>query len=92
MWENTEMKFGIYDTKDKSWIGDESGPKLFDDELLAKVGRQVIACQLTGSDLTCVQMGWEVRPFNEGSLRKKSEQPLKFTGVEALTRIEEGRC
>lgn len=40
------MKWGVYDTRDNVWMGDDSGPKLFNDQLLARCAAQILDMRL----------------------------------------------
>lgn len=81
------LSWGVFDTQDNLWIGDDHGPKLFppDQEDIAKVACQVIA----------MQAGWPLhrlraRQYDAGSIRIVDEQPLHCSGLAALRRVEKG--
>jgi hypothetical protein len=90
----SDVAYGVYDTVDNCWLGDETGPKLFarkdakngvTQEILAR-----ISAQMTG-----VQMGYPVgrlraQVFNEQELRLRDSVPTKMSAVEALTKLENG--
>lgn len=75
--------FGVYDTADECWLGDDHGPKLFADEMLARVSAQ----------LTCAQMGWTptrcvARPYQGGlGWTLKDELPTLLAPAEAMAAL-----
>lgn len=79
------MSWGIYDTRDNCWIGDDAGLKVFDDHMLARIAAQVIKTQMLGIDLACRLIAKEI---DSNNLRLKDEIKLKLTGEQALRRIE----
>lgn len=80
-------RFGVYDTKDNCWLGDENGPKVFENYLVARVASQVYAMQSFGTDLVC---RYKAMPIPEGINKKKDEVPTKMDTLQALTRLENG--
>lgn len=79
------QKWGVLDTKDNLWIGDEKGPDLFSTEVLAKISAQVMG----------VMAGYEPgrlreRAYPEGPVRLKDSVDTKMDARTALRRIEEG--
>lgn len=77
--------YGIYDTKDNCWIGDDKGPRLFEVEIIAKVAAQVM------EDQVGVGPGrYRAVEYSGGEPRLRDEVPVKRTAEEALRRIEEG--
>ncbi len=78
--------WGIYDTQDDSWLGDEQGPKLFEDEVLAKVSAQVTSAQLGGNPTRC-----RAREYDGSGTRYKGEHKTLRSAHEALKGIERGR-
>lgn len=80
------MEYGLFDTVDQCWLGDDKGPKTFTDKKLAQVSAQ----------MTCVQLGWrqdrvKPMPYDGGADKLKDELGLKLTPAEALKAIEDGR-
>lgn len=94
-------RYGIYDTKDNCWLGDENGPKLFDDDALdervagtgvgayglARIAAQLAETQVFGTDMGC---RYQAREFNEKNLRKKDTIETKMGPDKALARLEGG--
>lgn len=94
--EAQDVTYGIYDTQDNCWLGDESGPRLFTRastewakgmpvNLIAKISAQV----------TGVQMGYapgrlQAREFNDQNLVLRDKVDTKMTALEALKKIENG--
>ena len=79
------MKYGIFDTQDHCWIGNDKGPKLFDEELLAQVAAQ----------MTCAQLDWPLtrlraKPYDGSGIQLKDEIKTKRTAVRALRLVEGG--
>jgi hypothetical protein len=92
----SDASYGVYDTQENCWLGDETGPRLFTRELSKEangVPQELlarIAAQLAG-----VQCGYAVgrlqaRVFNEDDLVLKDSVPTKMSAVEALTKLENG--
>lgn len=79
------MRWGIYDTRDNCWIGDDAGPQVFEDHLLARISAQVMEDMLYGSDLGGRLVAKEL---NSNALRLKDEVPVKHSAIESLRRIE----
>jgi hypothetical protein len=79
------MKYGLYDNQGKCWLGNEDGPKTFDDFMLARVAAQIVEDQITGSDLGC---RIEAKELPEDSWKFKDTVSLKHSTLESLQRIE----
>lgn len=77
------MKYGVYDTSDDCWMGDEKGPKLFIDRELARMAAAVIDEQTGNAPGTC-----EARPYVTAAMRLKDEIVAKRTPLQALQRLE----
>lgn len=80
------MKWGIYDPVDGCWMGDEQGPRLFDDQAIARVA----------SEMVDVMAGWPRRrcqeqPYPGGMATLKGEVEKKMSSEEALKGMEDGR-
>ena len=88
-------QWGLYDTKDNSWIGDEKGPRLFPDqmingkiadgEILARIAAQMVDMQLGRVAVT------RAREYTENAVFKKDTLKTTCNTEDALRRIEEGR-
>lgn len=85
------MKWGLYDTVDLCWLGDEHGPKLFDEgDPLYKGERD--SCHLVArlaAEMADIQMGHRphhtiARPYDGTGTKFKDEIPLKRTMEEAM--------
>lgn len=94
--EAQDVKYGIYDTQDCCWLGDENGPKLFDrDHELVKRGLpQRVAAQIA-AQMTAVQVGYPqtrlvAREFKPQELVHKDSVDTKMSAVEALRKLENG--
>lgn len=81
------LMWGLLDTQDNTWIGDDFGPVLHEEEWTAKVAAQVVD----------VQLGQEpgrtrAREFPaQQNLRLKETVDTKMGTLEALEGLEEGR-
>ncbi len=82
------MNWGIYDTKDKLWIGDNSGPRLFpeDQHDIAVLAAEIVAVQL-GHAIT----RYRAREFFGWDAHLVDEINTKMTPEEALKCLEEGK-
>lgn len=78
-------KFGIYDTKDNCWLGDDSGPRTFEDFMLARVAAQIWEDQVTGTDLGGRFKAYEIP---EGSWNLKDHVAVKRSTLQSLRRVE----
>ena len=75
------MMWGLYDTKDNVWMGDDEGPRLFSDSLVAQVAAQILDTRLR-------QEPGRTRPkeFEPRELRLKDEITPKMTHAQAFKR------
>jgi hypothetical protein len=86
--------YGLYDTQDDCWLGDDTGPKLYTHELVAKLnGLPLHTAARIAAQMIEVQLGYapgrlQPREFNEENLVLKDEVPTLMTAEEALTRLE----
>lgn len=79
-------KWGIFDTKDCLWLGDDIGPKLFDDEMLAKIAAEMADVQLRQNTGRC-----RARAFiPAGHMSVRDELPVKLEPLRALKLLEHG--
>lgn len=83
----TDLVWGIYDKADNCWIGNDDGPRLFDDHIIARMAAQVIECAVYGTDLGCK---YEARIYPKAPVRLRDKVDLKLTPLKALERIEGG--
>jgi hypothetical protein len=81
------MKFGLYDSEDNVWMGNEDGPLLYGEERLAKVSAMV-----TDRCLHQPQGRTRAIPFDVKSVKLRDTVPLLETPVDAIAQIEEGRA
>jgi hypothetical protein len=88
--------YGLYDTQDNCWLGDETGPKLYTRELVEKLnGLPLHTAARIAAQMIEVQLGYapgrlQPREFNGENLVLKDEVPTLMTAEEALTRLEGG--
>lgn len=83
--ENKIVLYGIYDTQDNCWLGDEFGPKRFDDFMVARIAAQVYEDQTLGTDLGG---RYKAKPIPTEEFQKKDEIATKRTTLKSLQRIE----
>ncbi len=77
--------FGLYDTKDNCWLGDDNGPTTYTDYMIARVSAQVQDVRLGQKCGRTVAKEYDPAPK-----RLKDTVDAKMTNLEALTAIEEG--
>lgn len=77
--------YGLYDTQDDCWLGDNKGPLLYEEEDLAKVGAQVLDVRLKQAPGRT-----RAKPFAEESLVKKDEKETFVEAEEAIAKLERG--
>lgn len=89
-------RYGIYDTRDNCWIGDETGPRVFTSEdsdkangLPQRVLAQ-IAAQMAEKQLGYGMGRLRAQEFRDGGFTLKDEVQTKMTALEALIRVENG--
>ena len=79
-----KKKWGLYDTVDNLWMGNNEGPLVYDVEQWAKLAAQVMNKQL-GYVLRI-----ECRVYDESPKHLKDEVKAVMSGVEAIKNLEEG--
>ena len=77
--------WGLYDKKDNCWLGDENGPKPYEDKTIARIAAQVIADQLGYGELS---KRIEARELPDYNLKLKDSVDTKRTALESIRRIE----
>jgi hypothetical protein len=75
--------YGLYDTQDDCWMGNDQGPLLYEDEDVAKVGAQVLDVRLKQKPGRT-----RAKPFAKESLVKKDERETFVRAEEAIARLE----
>lgn len=81
----TETKYGLLDMVDNCWLGDETGPKLFDELWVAR-----IAAQVADERLGYAPGRTRAIPYMEGPVRLKDQVDTKMSALEALQKLEDG--
>jgi hypothetical protein len=77
--------YGLYDLRDKLWLGEDAGVVTFSDRLLAEAARDVARIRLRW------QIGRiEVRVYDGNATRLRDEQPNHMSAAKALRRIVSG--
>jgi hypothetical protein len=93
------MQWGVFDTVDQVWMGDATGPKLFDEEapgpdqkrlgpaaeVLAKVASQLVDTQLRQAPGRT-----RAKAYDGSGTTLKDEKPTVMTPLKALIRLERG--
>lgn len=77
--------YGLYDTQDDCWLGDDQGPLFYEEEDVAKVGAQVLDVRLKQAPGRT-----RAKPFAEESLVKKDEKETFVGAEEAIAQLEKG--
>jgi hypothetical protein len=77
------QQWGLLDVQDNLWLGDDEGPKIYDDLVIAMCARTVVS----------IQFGWpasrlRVEPYDSHGAKRDEVEPL-MTTLNAL-RIAEG--
>jgi len=81
----TDVGFGIYDTVDNCWLGDDNGPVLYGDLVIARISAQVQGVRL-GYEPTRLQH----RVYDYKPVRLRDTVNAKMDNVTALKLIEDG--
>lgn len=94
--EQSDVGYGIYDTRDNCWIGDNVGSRVFtrkDSEEAKGIPQETmakIAAMMAGVQLGYAVGRLQARVFNETDLQMTGEMPTKMTAEEALIKLESG--
>lgn len=89
-----DTAYGIYDTQDNCWLGDETGPKLFTREHeLVKLGMPRQLAARIAAQMTAVQLGYtpgrlQAVEFKGQDLVHKDSVDTKMTALAALKILE----
>lgn len=79
-------KYGIYDTVDHCWIGDNDGPNLCENYTLQRLAAEVTEHQLYGTRVGRLK----ATPFGDHPLKFKDSVNTKMSGEQAIKEIEDG--
>jgi hypothetical protein len=82
----TTILYGVLDTVDGLWIGNEDGPVLYESEDLAKVSARIVGVRLGHSPLR-----YRARLWQPCEMTKRDTLPTKMDALKALTLLEEGK-
>jgi len=74
-------RYGIWDTSGRCWMGNDDGPLVYTDEMMARAALTIISEQFQSTHF-CKKMFWE------DSVVLKDEIKPRMSPVEALRRIE----
>lgn len=80
------MLWGLLDTVDRVWMGNDAGPLTYEEEWLARTAAQVV-------DVRCGYPPGRTRAveYIEGPKRLRDSVDTKMTTLDAIKGIEEGR-
>jgi hypothetical protein len=88
--------YGIYDTQDDCWLGDDNGPRLYDRVISEKLNGmpQQLAARIA-AQMTAVQLGYPqtrliARVYDGSGTKLRDSVDTKMTAVEALRKLENG--
>lgn len=84
------MTYGLYDTKDGLWMGDESGPLLFDSEKDIDSKFAGVRAQMVDAQLGQATGRTRAQEWKPGALRWRDERPVVRDAETALSMLEEG--
>lgn len=76
-------EWGVYDTVDRVWIGDDGGPKIFMDPALATIAAMVVDEQLGQTPGRT-----RAREYVQGPLRLRDTVPTRMGTLRALQNLE----
>lgn len=76
--------WGLYDTKDDCWIGNDDGPVTYQEAHMAKLAAQIVNKRFGYSDRI-------VHKIYEKATKLKDRQTPTLSFVEALDQLEKGR-
>ena len=85
------VKYGLYDTLDKVWMGDKDGPLLFDpaDDIDPMMGQ--VRAMMVDAQLGQRQGRTRAMEYTEQSVRLRDEVEVERDPLTALTMLEEGQ-
>lgn len=77
--------WGLLDTKENCWMGNKTGPLLYEDETLAKVAARVVDVQLK-------QSAGRTRAilYDQSAIKLKDEKEVLVSAEKAIERLESG--
>lgn len=78
--------WGLLDTQDNVWMGNDEGPKTYTEYLLARVGAQMVDVQLGQEP----GRTWAM-PYKGGATRLRDRVKTKMGTLQALRDLEGGR-
>jgi hypothetical protein len=92
------MRYGLFDTKDGLWLGDDHGPRAFDEDDVVngqRVGESARIIARMAMEMTTYQLDWdygriEVRELPVEPWRFRDELPLRDTAEGWLRKKERG--
>lgn len=82
----SEGPWGLLDTQDNVWMGDDAGPKIYTEYLLARVAAQMMDEQLG-------QKPGRTRalPYKGGATRLRDKVKTRMGALQALRNLEGGK-
>jgi len=88
--------YGLYDTQDNCWLGDDDGPKLYTHELVEKLnGMPLHLAVRIAAKMLETQLGYtpgrlQPREFDDENLVLRDKVDVLMSAEEALTKLETG--
>ena len=79
------MKYGIYDTQDNCWMGDDNGPLLYEDELFTRLAAQAMD-KVLGWDLGRCRM----KVYDGTGDKHKDNVERVMSTLDAIKEMEDG--
>ena len=77
--------WGLLDTQDNVWMGDDDGPKTYTDYMIARVAAQMVDVQLGQHPGRT-----KAKEYVGGATRLRDEVKTKMGSAEALQKMEDG--
>jgi len=65
------LRFGVLDTEVDCWIGDDDGPRLFDDEDVARVSAAILGKQVAQDPTLPVHSRFRAAPYTTPAGKKR---------------------
>lgn len=79
------MKYGLYDTKGKCWLGNAEGPLTYDKKPVARAAARIIDIRLRWPAGRTRAM-----PYTEDATILKDEMTPELSAEEAMDRLDQG--
>lgn len=77
--------YGVYDTEDNCWMGDQTGPLAYEEEEMAKIAARILASRMRWPASRLKAM-----PMDPEANVKRDDVVPQISAEEAMRRLEEG--